>query len=107
MSNTVEKNLIGKSFIRTYQIHYIAKSNDYDYLYITIRAFQDEEIETVKVKRKMFIDAKEEDIYEITFKITNNNIKDTIKSIWDNTDITDAQKTNKVRMELIWQTIPN
>ena len=51
--NNNQKDLINHKFTRTYNINHIAYSNDFDYLYITIREFQGEEIETVKVKREL------------------------------------------------------
>ena len=42
-----------KEFIRTYKILNIAPSNDENYLYLTIRQFQAEEVETVKISKNM------------------------------------------------------
>ena len=96
-----EKKLVEKEFTRTYNIRHIDGSNNYDYLYITIREFQGEEIETVKVKRDLFNDAKIEDNYEITFKITSNEIEDNFKSIFSNSDIIKAIKTDKTGLEQV------
>ena len=96
-----EKDLIGKEFTRTYNINHIAESNNYDYLYITIREFQAEEIETVKVNRSDFKTAEVGDNYEITFKINNNDIEDNIKSIFECSEIISAKKTNKTGLEQI------
>lgn len=99
--NKNKKDLIGKSFIRTYNINHIAPSNDFDYLYITIRMFQDEEIETVKVKRSLFENAKAGDNYEIEFVVTNNDIKENIKSIFENSEIISVEKTDKTGLNQI------
>lgn len=103
--NQNKKDLINHTFTRTYNINHIAVSNDFDYLYITIREFQAEEIETVKVKRSMFEEAKVGDNYEITFKITNNNIEDNLKSIFDNSEVIKAVKTDKTGLEQVSDSI--
>ena len=96
-------NIVGKEFTRTYMIYNVAQSNDYDYLYLTIRAFQDEEIETVKVKRKDFDNYKEDVYYEITFKITSNEIEDNLKSIFKNSEIIKANQTDKTGLEQVFE----
>ena len=95
------KDLIGKEFTRTYMVYNIAESNDYNYLYLTIRQFQSEEIETVKVKRSDFDNSKEDVYYEIKFKIKDNSIKDNIKSIFENTEIVKATITDKTGLEQV------
>ena len=103
-TDTVEKSnsdLIGKTFTRTYNIRHVDESNDYNYIYITIRQFQSEEIETVKVERKMFENISEGDFYEITFKIEEGEIEDNIKSIFKSTKIIDSKKTDKMGLEQI------
>lgn len=99
--NQNKKDLIGHTFTRTYNINHIAPSNDFDYIYITIREFQNEEIETVKVKRSLFEDALVNDNWEITFKITNNSIEDNLKSIFSNTEVIEAKKTDKTGLEQV------
>ncbi len=103
--NDNQKDLINHKFTRTYNINHIAYSNDFDYLYITIREFQGEEIETVKVSRELFEDAKEKDNYEITFKIKSNDIEDNIKSIFKNSEVISAKKTDKTGLEQISDSI--
>lgn len=83
-----------KTFTRTYQILNIAESNDEEYLYLTIREFQAEEVETVKVK-KQFIDFTEDKYYEFRFKQTIPNIEDNLKSIFDNCTIISIQETDR------------
>lgn len=97
----IKKGLIGKEFTRTYRIEHVAESNEYEYLYITIRQFQSEEIETVKVNRKDFEDVKVEDYYEIKFEIKNDDIEDNIKSIFENTKVVKAEKTDKTGLQQI------
>ena len=95
------RQLEGKEFTRTYMIYNVAESNDYEHLYLTIRQFQAEEIETVQVKRKDFDVVKEDVYYEIKFKITSNDIEDNIKSIFENTEIVKASETSKTGLEQV------
>ena len=97
----VENDYINKTFTKTYNINHIAPSNNFDYIYITIRIFQDEEIETVKVRRELFEDAEVGDNYEIKFKVTGNELEDNIKSIFNNCEIVSANKTDKTGLEQI------
>ena len=99
--NIEKKDLINHTFTRTYNINHIAYSNSEEFLYITIREFQGEEIETVKIKRAMFNDINTGDNWEIQFKIKNNNIEDNIKSIFENTEIVSAKKTDKTGLEQV------
>ena len=99
--NIDKKNLVNHTFTRTYNINHIAYSNSEEFLYSTIREFQGEEIETVKVERKMFQNANVGDNFEITFTITNNNIEDNIKSIFNNSKVTKAVKTDKTGLEQV------
>lgn len=96
-----EHNYIGKEFTRTYMVNLVSESNDYEYLYLTLRQFQSEEIETVRVKRNDFDNCQQDAYYEITFKVTNNDIEDNIKSIFENTEIIKTVKTNKTGLEQI------
>ena len=100
-----DKDLINHSFTRTYNINHIAYSNDYNYLYITIREFQKEEIETVKVLREKFEEANPGDNFEITFKIISNDIEDNLKSIFANSEVISAIKTDKTGLEQIYEEI--
>ena len=99
--NLEKKDLINHTFTRTYNIKNIAYSNSEQYLYITIREFQVEEIETVKIETSQFPNIEVGDNWEIKFKITNNNIEDNIKSIFANTTIVSANKTNKTGLEQV------
>lgn len=90
-----------KEFIRTYKILNIAPSNDENYLYLTIRQFQAEEVETVKISKNIYNDYEVNKSYEFTFKKTNQTLEDNIKSIFTNTKLIKVEKTNKVGLEQI------
>jgi len=96
----INEDLVGKTFTKTYKIYNIADSNDYNYIYITVREFQGEEIETVKVERELF-ETLEEEYYEFTFKITDGRITENIKNIFEYTELLSATKTDKTGLEQI------
>lgn len=83
----------------TYQILNIAGSNDENYLYLTIRKYQAEEVETVKVNRKLAKDAKANKSYEFTFQYPIGEVEDNIKSIFQNAELISIIETEKKGME--------
>ena len=93
------KTTKSKEFIRTYKVLNIAPSNDENYLYLTIRQFQAEEVETVKISKNIYNNYEVNKCYEFTFKKTNQTLEDNIKSIFTNTKLIKVEKTNKVGLE--------
>lgn len=96
--------LIGKEFIRTYNVLNVASSNEEEYYYITIRAFQDEEVQTVKIKNNLIKKFEVGKYYEFKFKIENNNIRNEIKSIFDNCEVLSIKITDKQGLDQINET---
>lgn len=89
-----------KSFTRTYRVLNVAESNDYKYLYVTLRQFQGEEVETVKVLRDDFGNVEVGKDYEIVFR--NKGIrKDTIEEIFTNSEVISVVVTTKLGLEQI------
>jgi len=88
-----------RSFTKTYNVLNVADSNDENYLYITIRQFQAEEVETVKVQKSLANIVERGNSYEFTFQYTNNNVDDNIESIFVNTILVSIQKTDKQGLE--------
>lgn len=95
-----------KEFTKTYQVLNIANSNDEEYLYLTLRQFQVDEVETVKVN-KSFGKISKDKYYEFTFKQPNTKIEDNIKSIFNNLDIVSIKETKKEGLEQIQDSIYN
>lgn len=99
------KNTIDlKSFIRTYNVLHVEDSNDSNYIYLTIRQFQEEEVQTVKVERRLCPDIVEGKNYEFTIK-PNNKLEDNILSIFNNSKILSIKKTDKIGLEQIQDSI--
>lgn len=100
-----EQQYVKKQFIKTYKVLNIAESNDYNYVYVTVRQFQKEEIETVKIPRSLSGDIVIDKDYEFTFKTKNRFIKENTKSIFANTEIISIKETNKVGLDQINENI--
>ncbi len=85
-----------KNFIRTYRIVSIEESNDEEFVYLTLRAFQEEEVETVKVKKEIVKDVVEDKYYEFKFEfIDDKKVENNIKSIFENSNLIKVLETSK------------
>lgn len=106
-NKTNEINSIAESytFTKTYNVVNVADSNDENYLYLTIRKFQDEEVKTVKVQRSLANTVEKENNYEFTFQYTNNIAEDNIESIFANTMLIAIKKTDKQGLEQVQDSI--
>lgn len=98
--NTIDLN----PFIKTYNILNITKSNDNNYIYLTIRQFQEEEVQTVKVEKKLCPNIVEGKNYEFTIK-PNFRVEDNISSIFRNSTILEIKETDKIGLEQIQESI--
>lgn len=94
-TNQIEK---AKTFTRTYNVLNVADSDNEAYLYLTIRQFQIEEIETVKVSRNLAPNIEEGHNYEFTFEYIENKGED-LKSIFNNYKLISIHETNKIGLE--------
>lgn len=91
----------GTTFIKTYKVLNVADSNDYDYLYLTLRQYQCEEVVTVRVKRELCLDIKANSNYEFTFEYTSNMVEENINSVFSNTNLLKITLTDKEGMDQI------
>ena len=74
----------------------VEESNDEELVYLTLRAFQEEEVETVKVKKEIVKNIKEDHTYEFKFNyIEDKKIEDNIKSIFENSELVKVFETTK------------
>lgn len=89
------------TFTKTYNVLNVADSNDENYLYLTIKQFQEEEVKTVKVQRSLANTVEKENNYEFTFRYTNNIVEDNIESIFANTALITINKTDKQGLDQI------
>ena len=98
-SNVKDKTTEIATLVVTYQILNVAESNDEDYLYLTLRKYQAEEIETVKVKKKLAKDVKSDKSYEFTFQYKVGTVEENIKSIFQNAELISIVETDKKGMD--------
>ena len=97
-------NSVIYEFTRTYNILNIEESNDYDYLYLTIRQFQTEEVSTVKVLRSMASSTEEGKNYEFTFRYNYPSTvidDDTIEELFQKCNLISIEYTDKIGLEQI------
>ena len=88
-----------KTFTKTYEVLNVALSNSDEFIYLTLRQFQYEEVETVKVAKSLNYDITAGKNYEFTFEYTNQNIEDNIKSIFTNATLTGIIETDKTGLD--------
>lgn len=98
-SNVKDKTTEIETLVVTYQILNIAESNDEDYLYLTLRKYQAEEVETVKVKKKLAKDIETNKNYEFTFQYKVGTVEEHIKSIFGNAELISIVETDKKGLE--------
>lgn len=95
-----DSNMEYKYFVRTYHILNISDSNDGEHFYLTVKKYQAEEVETIKVLKKLAINLKKDKPYEFTFQYKDSRIDDTnIKSILESTNIISITETDKLGMD--------
>ncbi len=97
----IDKHILGNKFIRTYHIYHIADSKRESFVYVTIRGYNQEDIDTVLVERALFPSLELNKDYEFTFKIIDEDIDESIQSIFNNSEIVDIRETDKIGEEQI------
>ncbi len=104
-SNDINNNTENSTFTKTYNILNVADSNDENYIYLTIRQFQEEEIKTVKVQKSLANNIEISKDYEFTFRYTDKKVEENIESIFTNTTLVSIKKTDKQGLEQIQDSI--
>lgn len=87
-------------YTRTFKILGIYESNDDKYLYVTIRAFQDEDIQTIRIERNM-TEVQEGNSYEFTFKTSKKVDENSILSLSQNSSIISIEETDRVGLQQV------
>ncbi len=85
-------------YTRTFKVLGIYESNDDKYLYVTIRAFQDEDIQTIRIERNM-TEVEEGNSYEFTFRTSKKVDENSILSLSQNSSIISIDKTDKIGLQ--------
>ncbi len=86
-------NNMTETFSRTYNILNITDSNDINYMYLTLREFQDEDVKTVKVPKSISKSISENGLYDFTFEYTNI-FQDNIEYIFKKCKIVNITKVS-------------
>lgn len=97
-----QDNSVIYEFTRTYNVLNVEESNDEAYLYLTLRQFQFEEIETVRVLRSMASRVEEGNNYEFTFRNNYSSVEienDTIEELFTKCNLISIEYTDKVGLE--------
>lgn len=97
----LDNEKIGETFTRTYRVLNVEDSNDGEYFYVTVRQFQCEGVETVKISKDLCFDIKENNNYEFTFQFTNKMAEDNIQSIFENTTLLKINFTDREGVDQI------
>lgn len=84
------------SFTRTYLILDTSISNDENYMYLTLKEFQAEEVVTVKVEKSIVPDIIEDTYYEFKFASTGKSDQTDIKTIFESNRLLEINSTEKV-----------
>ena len=85
-------------FTQTYNVVNVEESNDYNYLYLTVRQYQFEEIATVRVLRSLASEVLEDENYEFTFQYEYPKVElseGTIEEIFEKCHLISIEYTNK------------
>lgn len=87
------------NFTKTYQVLNIAPSNSEEYLYLTLRQFQGEEVETVKVLKSFASSVETNKNYEFTFSTRDIEPDEDIEDIFKKCNLISIKSTEKVGLD--------
>ena len=92
-----------RGITRTYNVVGMEKSNDDNYLYLTLRQFQDEDIYTALISKEFVNDVKIGKNYEFTFDYSMTTfLKDkTTRGIFEELELLSIKETDKVGLNQI------
>lgn len=85
--------------IRTYYIDNIGKSNDENYLYITIHEYQVEGTYTIKLPKLISGNLEVGNSYEFTFKTNKEYLMTTTDILFNNSEVVNLEYSDKVGNE--------
>ena len=101
-TNNEDKVLKECVFTKTFRVEDILQSNDEDYLLLTIREFNCEEVETIRVKKSLSEDEfVEGNNYEFTLKRIKEIKEDNVNEIFDKTEILAIKETDKIGLDQV------
>lgn len=93
-------------FTKTYLVLDVSDSNDDNYIYLTLKMFQGEEVVTVKVKKNLIGNSILEDqYYEFQFASKGNSSNENIEAIFDSHELISITVTEKEGFEQINESV--
>lgn len=87
------------TFTKTFEVLNITNSNEEEYLYLTLRQFQGEEVETVKVLKSLAYNIEANKAYEFTFTSNNVAFDEDIEEIFKESKLLNIKSTEKVGLD--------
>lgn len=87
--------------IRTYYIDNIGKSNDDNYLYITVHEYQVEGTFTMKLSKLIGSNLEVGNSYEFTFRTTDKYLNTTTDILFNNSEVINLVYSSKVGNEIV------
>lgn len=82
------------TFTRTYQVLNATESDDSNYIFVTVKQNNIDDIETVKLSKQLYSSYIEDNYYEFTFEL-NGSSKDNIESIFSNSKVLTIKESTK------------
>lgn len=103
---TLNKFKINYKVTKTYNILNVTESNDEDYIFLTLRKFNSEEVYTAKIlnKSNTFV---ENTYYEFTFNINYKINENFDNELFEYAKIESMKETDKEGLEQVQETCPN
>lgn len=95
---------VDKAIVKQYQTYGffildIAPSNDEAYIYLTLRAFQGEEVATVRIDKSINPDLKEDTFYKFILLTTEYTKNDTIINLFNTSKIESIEESTDYMLE--------
>src|SRR5574344_576015 len=82
------------TFTRNYQLLNATESDDSNYIFVTVKQNNIDDIETVKLSKQLYSSYIEDNYYEFTFEL-NGSSKDNIESIFSNSKVLTIKESTK------------
>lgn len=101
-------SLKGNQFIRTYNIENVEECNNEAYIYVTVRQFQRDEIQTVKVERKLCPEVRKNKAYEFELVVTDETMVEedpSIETIFRCCKVIEITETDKLGTDQIQEPV--
>ncbi|MDE5630730.1 MAG: hypothetical protein K2I70_03930 [Bacilli bacterium] len=93
-TGTIKEDLGECSFAKRYNLLLVTDSDDKEYVFLTLKEFQVDEVKTVKVKRNVMPSLKKGNYYRFSFS-TKKKIHDHIDEIFSSSFLMDVEDKGK------------